>query len=92
MKTKMRLLATAAVLLLAAIAPAQSQMAPTQRAEIEKIVREYLIAHPEVLQEAMMELEKKSAAMEAEKHLFAYSVFYLFALFAVLVADRYLPW
>src|SRR5437868_4268730 len=32
------------------------------------------------------------AAMDAEKHLFAYSVFYLFALFAVLVADRWLPW
>jgi protoheme IX farnesyltransferase len=29
-------------------------------------------------------------AMAAEKHLFAYSVFYLFALFAVLVADRWL--
>jgi protoheme IX farnesyltransferase len=29
--------------------------------------------------------------MDAEKHLFAYSVFYLFALFAVLVADRFLP-
>ena len=28
--------------------------------------------------------------MDAEKHLFAYSVFYLFALFAVLVADRFL--
>ena len=31
-------------------------------------------------------------AMEAEKHLFAYSVLYLFALFTVLVADRFLPW
>jgi protoheme IX farnesyltransferase len=30
--------------------------------------------------------------MEAEKHLFGYSVFYLFALFSVLVADRFLPW
>src|SRR3982750_1909110 len=30
--------------------------------------------------------------MGAEKHLFAYSVFYLFALFTVLVADRFLPW
>jgi len=30
------------------------------------------------------------AEMGAEKHLFAYSVFYLFALFAVLVADRWL--
>ena len=32
------------------------------------------------------------AHMDAEKHLFAYSVFYLFALFAVLVADRWLAW
>jgi protoheme IX farnesyltransferase len=32
----------------------------------------------------------ESAEMGAEKHLFAYSVFYLFALFAVLVADRWL--
>jgi protoheme IX farnesyltransferase len=32
------------------------------------------------------------AQMHAEKHLFAYSVFYLFALFAVLVADRGLAW
>lgn len=30
--------------------------------------------------------------MGAEKHLFAYSIFFLFALFAVLVADRWLPW
>jgi heme o synthase len=30
--------------------------------------------------------------MDSEKHLFAYSVFYLFALFTVLVADRFLPW
>ena len=30
--------------------------------------------------------------MAAEKHLFAYSVFYLFALFAVLVADHFVAW
>ena len=30
--------------------------------------------------------------MGAEKKLFAYSVFYLFALFSALVADRWLPW
>jgi protoheme IX farnesyltransferase len=30
--------------------------------------------------------------MEPEKHLFGYSVLYLFALFTVLVADRFLPW
>ena len=34
----------------------------------------------------------ESSGMDAEKHLFAYSVFYLFALFTVLVADRFLPW
>ena len=32
------------------------------------------------------------AKMDAEKHLFAFSVFYLFALFAVLVADRFIAW
>jgi protoheme IX farnesyltransferase len=32
------------------------------------------------------------SGMDAEKHLFAFSVFYLFALFAILVADRFLPW
>ena len=34
----------------------------------------------------------ESCQMEPEKHLFAYSVFYLFALFTVLVADRWLTW
>ena len=32
------------------------------------------------------------AKMHAEKHLFAFSVFFLFALFAVLVADRFITW
>jgi protoheme IX farnesyltransferase len=30
------------------------------------------------------------SAMAAEKHLFAYSVFYLFALFTALVVDRWI--
>jgi protoheme IX farnesyltransferase len=34
----------------------------------------------------------EASHMGAEKKLFAYSVFYLFALFTVLVADRFLPW
>jgi protoheme IX farnesyltransferase len=37
-------------------------------------------------------LAAEPSGMDAEKHLFAYSVFYLFALFAVLVVDRRLPW
>jgi protein-disulfide isomerase len=40
----------------------------SQRGEIEAIVRQYLIAHPEVLEEAMAELNKRQTAAEAEKH------------------------
>ena len=53
-------------------APAHAQsFAPDQRGEIEKIVREYLLSHPEVLQDAMAELEKRQNAEDAEKHLTA---------------------
>ena len=49
--------------------PAMRRAFPARRrGEIEKIVRDYLIANPEVLQEAIAELEKKQAAEEAEKH------------------------
>ena len=40
----------------------------TQRGDIESIVRNYLIAHPEVLEEAMNELQKRQTAAETEKH------------------------
>jgi protein-disulfide isomerase len=60
----------AAILLTAAFtaggASAQSFSAP-QRAEIEGIIKEYLLAHPEVLEEAMKELEKRQSVAEAEK-------------------------
>jgi len=39
-----------------------------QRGDIEVIVRDYLLAHPEVLEEAMTVLSKRQAAAEAEKH------------------------
>src|SRR5467141_2595693 len=39
-----------------------------QRGDIETIVRNYLLAHPEVLEEAMAELSKRQTAAEAEKH------------------------
>ena len=58
----------AAALALAGVtsAPAQTFSEP-QRGEIEKIIRDYLLKHPEVLQEAMGELEKKQALAESEK-------------------------
>jgi protein-disulfide isomerase len=49
------------------LASAQS-FSDGQRGDIEKIVRNYLLAHPEVLEEAMAELSKRQAAAEAEKH------------------------
>jgi protein-disulfide isomerase len=67
----LRLLAPALFALALGAAPqaasAQS-FSDSQRTDIEKIVREYLIAHPEVLEEAMNELSKRQAAAEAEKH------------------------
>lgn len=49
------------------LVPAMAQISASQRGEIERIIREYIISHPEVLQEAMMELEKRTAAAEAAK-------------------------
>jgi len=49
------------------LASAQS-FSDGQRGDIETIVRNYLVAHPEVLEEAMTELSKRQAAAEAEKH------------------------
>src|SRR5882757_4402485 len=39
-----------------------------QRTDIETIVKNYLLAHPEVLEEAMAELTRRQTAAEAEKH------------------------
>jgi protein-disulfide isomerase len=48
-------------------ASAQS-FSDSQRSDIETIIRNYLVAHPEVLEESMAELNKRQAAAEAEKH------------------------
>ncbi len=48
--------------------PVQAQtISPAQRGEIESIIKDYLIKHPEVLQEAMEELENRQTAAKAEK-------------------------
>jgi len=65
-----RSLATAAFalsMMLPTAAPAQS-FTPDQRGEIEKIVREYLLNNPQILQEVMSELEKRQAQADAAKH------------------------
>ena len=72
MKSSLRtaLLAAAAILLaLPAVGLAQAQkFSPEQRSEIEGIVKDYLLAHPEVMQDVMAELEKRQQAAEVEKH------------------------
>ncbi len=62
--------AACAVILTLAAAPRSNadEFSSSQRSEVERIVREYLIAHPEVLQEAMSELDKRQTAAQAEKH------------------------
>ena len=52
-----------------AAAPGLAQSFSTdQRGEIERIIREYLLSHPELLQEVMSELEKRQTAADAAKH------------------------
>jgi protein-disulfide isomerase len=59
----------AAVLLVFSVGATRAQnMSAPQRTEIESIIKDYLIAHPEVLQEALGELEKRQTAAEAAKH------------------------
>jgi protein-disulfide isomerase len=60
-------LALFSILALSAAGWAQS-FTPDQRKQIEGIVKEYLLAHPELLQDVMSELEKRQTAADSEKH------------------------
>jgi protein-disulfide isomerase len=69
MKLTVRPLAAAFALALALPTAALAQsFTPEQRGEIEKIVREYLLNNPQILQEVMAELEKRQALVDAERH------------------------
>jgi protein-disulfide isomerase len=62
-------LAATMLLALPFVAPAQAEtFSADQRGAIESIVKDYLVAHPEVIQEVMGELDKRQQAAEAEKH------------------------
>ncbi len=63
-------IAVCAVLLAFAVAPVTraAEFTPVQRSAVERIVHDYLVAHPEVLQEAMAELEKRQTAAAAAQH------------------------
>jgi protein-disulfide isomerase len=55
----------AAMLGTAYIVPGSAQSA--NRSEIEKIIKEYLLANPEVLRDAMMELQRREAEAESKQ-------------------------
>jgi protein-disulfide isomerase len=66
--TMMRLAGATAVAVLMLAAPlAADEFSGTQKDEIERIIKDYIISHPEVLQEAIAELDKRQAAADAEK-------------------------
>lgn len=66
--TTARVAVTAALVALWTAGPAGAQsITGPQREEIEKIIKEYIVSHPEVLQEAMTELDKRQAVADAEK-------------------------
>jgi protein-disulfide isomerase len=69
-RTPRLFVAVCAALLAFAVAPVAqaNEFTPAQRSAVERIVHDYLVAHPEVLQEAMSELEKRQTAAEAVKH------------------------
>ena len=72
MMSKLRALtffAAAMMLALPAATPTRAQtFSADQRQEIEGIVKNYLLQHPEVMQDVMAELEKHQKAAEAEKN------------------------
>jgi protein-disulfide isomerase len=58
----------AAWLMLAPTLPAAAQeFSAAQKSEIERIIKDYLVSYPEVLQEAIAELDKRQAVADAEK-------------------------
>ena len=57
----------AAALFAPQVASAQA-FSDTQRSDIENIIKSYLLAHPEVLEDAMNELSKRQTAAEEKKH------------------------
>ena len=62
--------AAAAIFLACAVSgPVRAEtFSDAQRSEIEAIIKDYLLKHPEMIQEAINELERRQDAENAEKH------------------------
>src|ERR1700761_3438214 len=50
------------------LAASAQSFSDAQKGDIEVIIKNYLVSHPEVLEEAMAELTKRQTAEEAQKH------------------------
>jgi protein-disulfide isomerase len=65
---RLALAAAGVWLMLAPPLPAAAQeFSPPQKSEIERIIKDYIVSHPEVLQEAIAELDKRQAVADTEK-------------------------
>ncbi len=54
-------------------APARADVTAPQRADIEAVIHDYLLQHPEILREALTELDRKEKAQEAAARISAVS-------------------
>jgi protein-disulfide isomerase len=63
--TRFHRLAPAALAVLILAAPARAEMSAEEKAEIGTVIREYLLANPEVLEEAIDVLQKRKEAAQA---------------------------
>ena len=66
--TRLAAVVTSALLAMALLlpsSPAWAQISAGQKTEIEKIIRDYLLKNPEVLRDALIELDRRSKAQEA---------------------------
>ena len=65
LRARLSIAATALGLLLGlAGAPARAEMSPAQRTEIEGVIKDYLLKNPEVLRDALVEMDKRQKADE----------------------------
>jgi len=62
-----RALAAALLAIVLAVPALAQSFTPDQRGEIEKIIRDYLLRNPEILQEVIQEMERRQTQAEAEK-------------------------
>ena len=66
LKTFARLLAGPALACALLAGPAGAEVSPAQRVEIEGIIKDYLLKNPDVLRDALVEMERKQKADEEQ--------------------------